>query len=106
MSEEELVFLIAVTVVMPVLALWIILNYQKARLKIKRDQADKSLTTSELNSLIDESVASATVPLNDRMAELEEQLHLIGPALQMNQEFDGEDLSEDAPVKTLGKTRA
>ena len=57
MSQEEVIFLISVTVVMPILALWIILNYQKARMKIKREQADQSLTTAELSSLIDESVA-------------------------------------------------
>lgn len=110
MSEEELVFLIAVTVVMPILALLIILNYQKARLKIKREHADQSLTTSELNTLIDESVSEATAPLNERMAELEERLRLSesgsGSGLRVDQNEPRESTPEDVRFKTLGRTRS
>ena len=106
MSEEELVFLIAVTVVMPILALLIILNYQKARMKIKREHADQSLTTSELNALIDESVSEAAAPLNERMAKLEEQLRLSGSDLRIDQSEPGETTQEDGRFKTLGRTRS
>ncbi len=105
MSEEELVFLIAVTVVMPILALFIILNYQKARLKIKREHAGQSLTTSELNTLIEESVEAATVPLNDRVARLEKLLQPHEPAMLDEAERD-EVTSEDVRFKALGRTRS
>ena len=107
MSEEELVFLISVTVIMPIVALWIILNYQKARLKAKEAEADNSLTTSELNSLIDESVAAATEPLDDRIRELERQLRLIesGPQQTVQEELD-QTGAEQSPTKTLGRTRS
>ena len=104
MSQEELIFLIFVTVIMPVVMLKIILNYQKDRLKAKGAQADKSLTTSELNDLIDESVIEATAPLNDRVNELEQRMRLLDPARPTIQDELGE--AEEAPAKTLGKTRS
>lgn len=106
MSQEELFFLVSVTVVMPIFSLWIILNYQKARMKIKREQADQSLTTSELSSLIDESVAAATAPLHDRMAELEERLQPGPGSDRLDLTETDTSASDDVPLKTLGRTRS
>lgn len=113
MSDQELVFLIAVTVVMPIVALWIIFSYQKARLKFRADQQratdDNSLTTSELSSLIDESVASATTPLVERIELLEAQIGNsestpAAPKLDLETGFEEEPEAEE-PIKTLGRTR-
>ena len=104
MGQEELIFLIFVTVIMPIVMLKIILNYQKDRLKVKSAQSDKSLTTSELDELIDESVIDATAGLNDRISVLEQRMRLLDPARPTIQ--DELDEAEEVPVKTLGKTRS
>lgn len=111
MGEEELVFLLSVTVIMPLVALWIILSYQKARLKAKGKDADTSLTTSELSAMIDESVQEATESLNERIAKLEEQMQLIEPGRSASiqdelSESEGEESPAQTPAKTLGKTRS
>lgn len=111
MGEEELVFLISVTVIMPLVALWIILSYQKARLKAKEKDVENSLTTSELSAMIDESVTEATESLYERVAKLEKQLRLIEPPppASVQDEFsasDQEDTRAKAPAKTLGKPRS
>jgi hypothetical protein len=109
MADQELVFLVAVTVIMPIAVLWIILNYQKARLKAKEFRADNSLTTSELNSIIDESVAAATEPLDERIRDLERQLRLIdsGPGGTIQDELEQTKAEvAEAPSKTLGRTRS
>ena len=108
MSQEELVFLIAVTVIMPIVALWIILNYQKARLQAKQARNnDDSLTTTELEELIDESVAKATAGLQDRVEALEGTLNEIeAPKSAIQDDLDAFDDSEPARAKTLGKSRS
>jgi hypothetical protein len=109
MADQELVFLVAVTVIMPIAVLWIILNYQKARLKAKEYKSDNSLTTSELNSMIDESVAAATDPLDERIRQLEKQLLLLEPGAEGTIQDDldqAETEAEKIPSKTLGRTRS
>lgn len=110
MNEQELIFLVSVTVVLPILALWIILSYQKTQLKYRRKANERSLTTSELDDLIEDSVTAATRPLVDRIERLEKRLGTRDEGddekrLSIDLE---KDVSEefDAPSKTLGKTRA
>ena len=75
-----MIFLIAVTVILPLSVLSLIFNYQKARLKAKRSAAENELTTTELQHMIDGAVADATAELQDRVYLLEERLRLLGPA--------------------------
>jgi ABC-type phosphate transport system auxiliary subunit len=108
MTEEELIFLISVTVIMPILALWIIVGYQKARLKHKRTQPDRSLTTTELDDMIEQSVHAATTELHDRIDQLEEKVRQLDPTnrtrrIELEEEAPDE---EDRPAKTLGRTRS
>ena len=107
MSEEELIFLVMVTVVMPVAMAWLIFNYQKARMKIKQGSNENSLTTSELDSLIDDSVHQATGPLHDRLDELERKMLLLDTAHPSIQDaLDADPPVQEAPAKTLGKARS
>jgi hypothetical protein len=77
-----MIFLIAVTVILPITVLSILFSYQKARLKAKYNASDRELTTSELQNMIDGAVAEATSGLEDRVEMLEEELRLLGPGSQ------------------------
>lgn len=76
----EMIFLIAVTVVLPLSVLALLFSYQKTRLRAKQSASDNELTTSELRGIIDEAVVEATVELEERVAALEQQVRLIGPS--------------------------
>lgn len=78
MSFPEMIFLIAVTVVLPITVLSILFSYQKARLRAKRLSSENELTTSELQHMIDGAVADATAELEDRIELLEDKLKLLG----------------------------
>lgn len=93
-----MIFLIAVTVVLPISILSLLFSYQKARLRAKSGATGNELTTSELQQMIDGAVSEATVELQDRVALLESQVRLLGPAR------DGEEDREEtrATSKTLG----
>ena len=106
MNEQELLFLVSVTVIMPILALWIIVSYQKTRLKYKKTQTDDSLTTSELNTLIEDSVATATAPLLERIEAMESRLEAGRIEIDLQEESGQSVAQSDAPTKTLGKSRA
>ncbi|HEX9659422.1 MAG TPA: hypothetical protein VGA18_03940 [Rhodothermales bacterium] len=80
MSMPEMIFLIAVTVILPISVLSLLFSYQKARLKAKRSASENELTTSELQHMIDSAVTEATAELQDRVYLLEERLRLLGPA--------------------------
>ena len=88
-----MIFLIAVTVILPLSVLSLIFNYQKARLKAKRSAAENELTTTELQHMIDGAVADATAELQDRVYLLEERLRLLGPA------------SDDVPEQDTGSSK-
>jgi len=97
MSLPEMIFLVAVTVVLPITVLSILFSYQKARLKARRVASDNELTTSELRHMIDGAVAEATTELENRVELLEDKLRLLGPGSQ-----DGSDQERPAS-KTLGE---
>jgi len=101
MNMPEMIFLIAVTVILPISILSLLFSYQKARLKAKRSASENELTTSELQHMIDGAVADANADLQDRVYLLEERLKLLGPA--------SDDVTEEntGSSKTLGRvTRA
>jgi hypothetical protein len=110
MSEQEMIFLISVTVIMPIVALWIIVGYQKSRLKIKQNQPDRSLTTTELEDMIQESVSAATAPLHDRIEQLEHRISETGQSapeagpMQVEGDLAAGDVEQ--PAKTLGRARS
>lgn len=93
---------------MPIAALLIILNYQKARMKIKQSSfQDDSLTTTELQHLIDEAVADSTGDLSERIDNLEHQLRTLGPARTASIQDALDDVAETPEFrqKTVGKVR-
>jgi hypothetical protein len=93
MNMPEMLFLIAVTVILPISVLSLLFSYQKARLKAKRSASENELTTSELQHMIDGAVTAATAELQDRVYMLEERLRLLGPA------------SDDVPEQDTGSSK-
>ena len=96
MNVPDMIFLIAVSVVLPISVLTLLFSYQKTRLKAKRSTGENELTTSELQGMIDGAVVDATAELEQRVESLEQQLLLLGPASQ------DEATPVDAGSKTLG----
>lgn len=82
MDLPEMIFLIAVTVILPISVLSLLFSYQKARLKSKQARTDNELTTSELQNMIDAAVMDATAELQERVESLEDRLRLLGPAAE------------------------
>lgn len=91
-----MIFLVAVTVILPISVLSLLFSYQKARLKAKGSSGTKELTTSELQEMIDTAVAEATIELTSKVEELERGLRLLSPG-------SSDALDETQPSsKTLG----
>lgn len=57
----------------------------------KQQDTSSSLTTSELQALIQDAVAEATQPLTDRVAELEQRLEAQEPPEAPHDLLDGTD---------------
>lgn len=96
MTLPEMIFLVAVTVILPISVLSLLFSYQKARLRSKRAPSESELTTSELRGMIEETVSDATAELQQRVESLEHQFRLLAPPTG--------DQSAEEPVvsKTLG----
>ncbi len=96
MDLPEMIFLIAVTVILPISVLSLLFSYQKARLKSKQTRSDNELTTSELQNMIDAAVFDATAQLQERVEVLEDRLRLLGPAEEPSESM------ERPSTKTMG----
>lgn len=132
MQGEDLIFLLSLLVVLPLFMTRMILNYKKWKHTVaqgegettatatrgfrgrrwgrkQRDQvtdADNSLTVTELEGMIRTAVADATEPMQDRLEDMERQLHALRDTAL---DFDDDDLEVDdshaVSDKTLGRRR-
>jgi hypothetical protein len=97
MDFPEMIFLIAVTVILPISVLYLLFSYQTARIKAKKaGVSENELTTSELEHMIEEAVTDATAELQERVDLLESQLRLLNPSRE------GEESRQIEGSKTMG----
>ncbi len=100
---------IAVTIILPVIFLVGVLDLKKRRLKVQQGR-DDSLTTSELQRMIEDSVRRANDDLVQRLDRLERRLGASDSPLWDGKNLDAgtRDASEEfeSPSRSIGRLRA
>lgn len=116
MQPEEVIVVLGLCVFLPLAILSMVFRYKERRhkyLSSARAQ-DSSLTTSELEAMIEDAVGRALDPIAGRLSAVERKLDTLAlPAQEARGEFrrlassqaEPEAEEDESPAKTVGRRR-
>lgn len=104
----EVFIVIGTAVVLPITIITMSLRHKRYKLDLehrermatKTNEPDNSLSSSELKDLIQQTVAEATLPLQNKVADLESELRILKTATPLASTVIGGDSD-----KSVGKTK-